>query len=215
MHIEGTIKDLIQKYHPQLAERELQDEIADVGKLISAKDGDILMEIGSYVKYMPIIISGSIKVFREDEEGREIFLYYISKGDSCPMSFTCCMMYKKSEIRTVADEDTTIVGIPNRYMDEWLRKYQSWKNFIMISYENRLKELLNTIDSIAFQKMDQRLLTYLSSKAATKDTKMINTTHQQIANDLNASRETISRLLKQLERDGEVELGRNKIKLVQ
>lgn len=211
MHIQGTIKDLILKYHPELAEIELQNDIASVGKIIHAKDGDVLMEIGSYVKYMPIIISGSIKVFREDEEGREIFLYYISRGDSCPMSFTCCMMYKKSEIRTVADDDTTIVGIPNRYMDEWLRKYQSWKNYIMLSYENRLKELLNTIDSIAFQKMDQRLLKYLESKASTKDTNIISTTHQEIANDLNASRETISRLLKQLEKEGEVELGRNKI----
>ena len=123
-------------------------------------------------------------------------------------------MNKKSEIRTVAEEDTTIIGIPIRYMDEWMSQYQSWKNFIMRSYDNRMVELVKTIDSIAFKKMDERLLDYLEAKSEAINSRVINTTHQEIAYDLNASREAISRLLKQMEKEKLVTLGRNKIELI-
>lgn len=172
------------------------------------------MDIGSYVKIIPLIIEGTIKVSREDEDGNELFLYYLRPGETCSMSFTCCMMNKKSEIRTVAEEDTQVIGIPIRYMDEWMSRYQSWKNFVMMTYDYRMLELVKTIDSIAFKKMDERLLEYLEDKAHATGDRTINTTHQQIAYDLNASREAISRLLKQMEKEGMVELGRNRIELL-
>jgi len=151
---------------------------------------------------------------REDETGNELFLYFLSPGQTCSMSFTCCMMNKKSAIRTIAEEDTRFIGIPIKYVDQWMTKYQSWKNFIMLSYDSRMTELVRTIDSIAFQKMDERLITYLQQKSLATQSKTIITTHQAIAQDLNASREAISRLLKQLEQDGQVRLGRNKIDLL-
>ena len=129
------------------------------------------------------------------------------------MSFTCCMMDKRSEIRTVAEEDTTLIGIPTRYMDEWMGRYPSWKNFVMTSYDKRMLELVRTIDSIAFKKMDERLMDYLEKKAEANNSRTLHATHQEIAYDLNASREAISRLLKKLENDGELELGRNRIEL--
>jgi CRP/FNR family transcriptional regulator len=208
------VLQLLQRNYPQVAEKALQEEIASVGKIMTFDAEDIIMDYGSYVRFVPLILEGSIKVSREDEEGNELFLYYLSPGETCSMSFTCCMMNKKSEIRTVAEENTKIIAIPIRYMDLWMSKYQSWKNFILRSYDDRMNQLIKTIDSIAFQKMDQRLINYLEKKATATDSKVINATHQQIAYDLNASREAISRLLKQLEKDGEVRLGRNKIELI-
>ncbi len=204
------ILELIQKKHPQIAERGLQDEIATVGKLMTFKRGDVILDYGSYVKYVPLIIEGIIKVTRENEDGNELFLYYLEAGQTCSMSFTCCMMNKKSDIRTKAEEDTTVVGIPIKYMDLFF-KYQSWKNYIMRSYDERMKELVLTIDSIAFKKMDERLLEYLRKKVRVNGDPVISITHQKIAYDLNASREAVSRLLKQLEKAKRVELGRNMI----
>ena len=211
--INQEILGLIRKHYPQIAERALQEEIARVGKVMQFKEGDVLMDYGSYIKLVPIILEGSIKVSREDEEGNELFLYYLQPGETCSMSFTCCMMNKKSEIRTIAEEDTTVIGIPNRYMDEWMGRYQSWKNFVMTSYDNRMLELVRTIDSIAFKKMDERLVEYLEKKAKATGSSTINSTHQEIAYDMNASREAASRLLKQLEKEGRLKLGRNRIEL--
>ena len=212
--INQEILALIRKHYPQIAEKQLQEEIAAEGKLMSFKAGETIMEIGSYIKIIPLILEGTIKVSREDEEGNELFLYYLRPGETCSMSFTCCMMNKRSEIRTVAEEDTQVIGIPIRYMDEWMSRFQSWKNFVMMTYDYRMLELVKTIDSIAFKKMDERLLEYLEDKANATGDRTINATHQQIANDLNASREAVSRLLKQMEKEGMVELGRNRIDLL-
>lgn len=208
------VLSLIRQHYPQIAERNLQDEIADVATIMHFKAGELIMDFGAYVKLVPLIIEGSIKVSREDEEGHELFLYYLQPGETCSMSFTCCLMDKKSEIRTMAEEDTTLIGIPTRYMDLWMTRYPSWKNFVMTSYDRRMMELVRTIDSIAFKKMDERLLDYLEKKAEANKNRTLQATHQEIAYDLNASREAVSRLLKQLEKDGVVALGRNRIELL-
>lgn len=210
----GDTLKLLRVHFPQIAEVKLQEEIVDVGKIMSFERGEVIMDFGSYIKLMPLVIEGSIKVVREDEQGNEVFLYYLEPGQTCSMSFTCCMMNKQSILRTVAEEDTTMIGIPIRHMDDWMNKYQSWKNFVMLSYDNRMSELLKTIDGIAFHKMDERLLDYLKKKAQITNTPVLTVTHQEIALDLNASREAISRLLKQAEKMGKVKLGRNKVELL-
>ena len=213
--MENSILQLIQQKYPQIAELKLQEEIAAVSKIMRFKGGETIMDYGSYVRYVPLILEGNIKVSREDEDGNELFLYYLNPGETCSMSFTCCMMNKKSEISTMAEEDTMVIGIPIQYMDTWMSKYQSWKNFILSSYDARMTELIKTIDCIAFRKMDYRLLSYLQKKAEATGINIIQATHQKIASDLNASREAISRLLKQLEKDKVVKLGRNKIELLE
>jgi len=211
---EQEIRDYLRKHYPNIAERGLQDEIAHIGKLMEFKAGDVIMDYGAYVKLIPLVVAGSIKVSREGDDGNELFLYYLRPGESCTMSFTCCMMNKRSEMRTQAEEDALVIAIPIRYMDDWMSRYQSWKNFVMLSYDNRMKELIHTIDEIAFKKMDERLLTYLRKKAEVTGSNSIQATHQEIAYDLNASREAVSRLLKQLENEGEVRLGRNRVDLI-
>lgn len=211
--MEIKLPEDFRKTFPQIAEAALQQSILDNGRLYTFQEGEVIMDIGQYVKMVPLVLKGLIKVSREDEEGRELFLYYLHPGDSCTMSFTCCMMNKKSEIRTVAEEKTILLGVPIRFMDEWMTKYQSWKNFVMQSYDNRMLELVKTIDSIAFKKMDERLMEYLEAKSDALQSKELQVTHQDIAFDLNASREAISRLLKKMEKEGMLTLGRNKINL--
>jgi CRP/FNR family transcriptional regulator len=207
----SLIKEKLNKHFPKLAERELQEEIAQNGKIYKFPAGKMLLDFGSYIKIFPLVTQGSIKVLREDDQGNEIFLYYITEGDACSMYFTCCMMNKKSIIRTFAEDDSEIIGIPVRYPDQWISNYQSWKNFILMSYDDRMYSLIKTIDEIAFKKMDERLLHYLQGKAEIQKSKIIHATHQEIAHDLNASREAVSRLLKQLEKAGILQLGRNQI----
>ena len=208
------LKILHQRF-PQIAEKALQEEIANVGRVMRFSAGTTIMDYNSYIKLVPLIIEGSIRVTREDEQdGKEILLYFLGDGETCSMSFTCCMMDKKSAIRTEAIEDTTLIGIPIRYVDQWMTKYQSWKNFVMMSYDNKMLELIKVIDSISFEGMDIRLEKYLIARQSSTGSALIHSTHQEIANDLNASREAISRLLKKLENMGKVKLGRNEVQLL-
>ena len=209
------IFDLVHQNFPALAELALQKEIAKVGVIKHFRAGEVIMNYGSYVKLVPLLVKGSIKGVREDEDdGRELLLYYLYAGETCSMSFSCCMMNKRSDIRTTAEDDSTLIAIPVKYVDEWMSKYTSWKNFVMRSYDSRMQEMIKTIDSIAFKKMDKRLMEYLVERAGAHNAKEIQSTHQEIASDLNASREAVSRLLKQLEKNGVVALERNKIRLL-
>lgn len=210
----SELQALLHKNYAQLAERGIQEEITQVGKLFFFKAGELITDYGSYIKLIPLVVEGSIKVVREGDDGRELFLYYLQPGEACTMSFTCCMMDKKSEIRVIAEEDTTFIGIPTRYMDEWMSRYQSWKNFVLRSYDARMLELIKVIDSIVFRRLDDRLLEYLQKKAKITESKELQITHQEIASDLGATREAVSRLLKQLENSGYLRLGRNKIELL-
>lgn len=195
-------------------EKELLQEIDQVAIPQKFKEGDIIMDIGHYIKSLPILLSGSIKVVREDENGHELFLYYIRSSETCAMSLTCCMRDQKSQIRAIAEEDVSVVSVPVEYTDIWMMKYRTWKNFIMNTYSKRFEELLNTIDLIAFHNMDERLIEYLKEKSEIHSTNRIAITHQEIAFDLSSSREAISRLLKKLENIGRVKLHRNLIELL-
>ena len=211
----AEIQRILHQKFPQIAEKHLQEEIAEFGKIIEFKAGEVIMDYGSYVRMVPLIIEGSIKVSREDEEvGKELLLYFLNGGDTCSMSFTCCMMDKKSAIRTEAIEPTKLIGIPIKYVDSWMTKYQSWKNFVMMSYDSRMLELVKVIDNIAFHGLDRRMEKYLQDLTQSKGNKTIMMTHQEIADDLNVSREAVSRLLKKLEHLNVVQLGRNQITLL-
>lgn len=210
---ENLIPELRQAF-PELQDSQLIEEMVRQGRCMKFKAGDIIIDYGEFIRMVPLVLEGSLKVLRENEEGDELFLYFLNSGDSCSMSFSCCMSDKRSSVRAVAEEDSRILGIPVRYVDEWISRYPLWKNFVMRSYDQRMMELINTIDTIAFKKLDERLMDYLKQKADTLKTREIQTTHQQIAFDLHASREAVSRLLKQLEKMGKVELGRNKIVLI-
>ena len=209
------MKEELQDNYGSLFEQELLVEIVRVGTFKEVPEGFKLIEIGDYIKSMPLLISGAIKILREDKEGDELLLYYLEKGETCSMTLSCCMSQSVSEIRAIAETDTKLIMVPVQKMEEWTAKYKSWRNFVFESYHNRLNELLNTIDSIAFQNMDERLLGYLKEKSRINENKIIHNTHQEIAYDLHSSRVVISRLLKKLEEMGKIELHRNFIKIIQ
>lgn len=197
-----------------LFEQELVNEIYDNAQSMSVPAGGTILDYGQTIRQMPIITKGSVKVMREDEEGHELLLYYVNANESCAMTFTCCMEHSVSEIKAVAEDDVEFLAVPVRLMDNWLVKYPSWKNFVMRTIKVRFNELLNTIDHIAFQKLDERLVDYLKLKAKTTGSTLLNLSHQEIANDLASSRVVISRLLKKLENDKRLLLYRNQIKLL-
>lgn len=205
--MEQSIKSLF----PDFTSTELINEIDEVASLRDFEPGDVLIDVGGYIKSVPLMVSGLVKIIKEDEEGNELLMYYMAPGQTCTVSLTCCMSQRRSEIKAIVEEPSKMLMIPIQYMDEWMIKYRDWKNFVMNNYRARFEELFQTIDCIAFHKLDERLVTYLKTKSTAKGTNVLQATHQDIAYDLNSSREVISRLLKQLEKEGRIKLGRNKI----
>ncbi len=203
------LKDL----YGYLFEDELIEEIHTAGKFQRVKQGNFLMDIGDEIKYMPLIFRGAIKIMSEDERGDDLLLYFIEKGDTCAMTLSCCVKQGRSNIRAVAESDVELLMIPVDKMEDWMGKYRSWRAFILDSYHNRMQELLETVDTLAFMNMDERLLKYLRDKAMVNHDDVIHTTHQEIASDLHTSRVVVSRLLKKMEREGKIDLQRSQIKV--
>ena len=201
-------------YFEAIFEPDLLQEINEFGVLKHFKEGDIIMDYGKYIRMMPMVVKGTLKVLKKDETGKEILLYYLSSNESCSMAYSCCLEAKKSEVKAIAEEDVDLIAIPHTKLDEWLCKYPGWKNYIMRSFNLRFLELLKSIESIAFHKLDDRLISYLKEKQRLSGSSVIRVSHYLIADDLATSRVVISRLLKQLENDGRIILYRNEIKLL-
>ena len=193
----------------------LNEEIKQFGTLKHFKEGDIIMDYGKYIKMMPLVIKGTLKVLKKEESGKEILLYYLSDNETCSMAYSCCLEEKKSDVKAIAEGDVEIISIPHNKLDEWLHKYPSWKNYIMRSFSERFSELLKSIESIAFRKLDERLIAYLKEKQRHSGSNLIKVSHYVIADELATSRVVVSRLLKILENDGKILLYRNEIKLLQ
>jgi len=189
-------------------------EMQQFGEVKHFSEGDLIMDYGKYIRMMPIIVKGTIKVFRMDETGNEILLYYLSSNESCSMAYSCCMEAKKSEVKAIAEDDVELIAIPHIKLEEWLCKYPSWKSYIMRSFNERFLELLKSIESIAFHKLDERLISYLKEKQRLSGSSVIKASHYLIADELHTSRVVISRLLKHLENDKKIILYRNEIKLL-
>lgn len=195
-------------------EPQLIQEMQQFGILQTFKEGDLIMDYGKYVRMMPIVLKGTVKVYRLDEKENEILLYYLSSNESCSMAYSCCLEAKKSEVKAIAEDNVELIAIPHVKLDDWLCTYPSWKNYIMRSFNERFIELLKSIESIAFHKLDERLIGYLREKQRLSGSSVIKASHGLIADELATSRVVISRLLKQLENDKKIILYRNEIKLL-
>jgi CRP/FNR family transcriptional regulator len=204
------LKELLQPFH-YLFDSEIIDNISDTASVKTFKKHDIIIDIGQNLDFIPVLTEGNIKVLREDDNGDELLLYVLETGDTCAMSLTCCMAKSVSKIRAIADDDVTVIMIPIANMKLWFNSNESWRNFILQSYQVRFDEMLETIDTLAFMKMDERLFKYLTDHVKLTAATVLAITHQEIAEDLHTSRVVISRLLKQLEKEHKIELGRNRI----
>ena len=203
--------ELIQNSLGYILEEELVAEIINNSQLKEIEQDTAIVNVGDELNYIPIVLEGSIKISRENEEGEELLLYYIEGGDTCAMTLQCCVRHTKSEIRATTMEKSLILMIPIKMMEVCLHKYKSWREYILQSYHTRMTELMETIDAITFMRLDERLLKYLTDQAKLLGSLEINHTHQQIAEDLHSSRVVISRLLKQLEIKKIITIQRNKI----
>ena len=209
------MKELLTQSYGYIFEEDLLDEIAKVGVYKDFNADDYLIEIGDYIKSMPLLLTGAIKILREDENGDELLLYFLERGDTCAMTLTCCMGQSKSRIRAIAETNGAMLMIPIEKMEEWLTKYKTWRNFVFESYTIRLNEMLEAIDTLAFMNLDERSYKYLTDKAKAIGDTEIKNTHQEIAYEMHTSRVVISRLLKALEIQGKIKLHRNKIEILQ
>lgn len=207
------IEKLLRAYFPQLSQEQLIEEISEFGEIIEKEAGEMVIDFGAYVRFLPLVIKGSLKISRINVAGEEIFLYFVGPGDTCASSFSCCMTQKKSLLKAEAEEDVSFISVPLKYADLWMSRYPQWRNFVVQMYDKRLMELIETLDTIAFSRMDERLMEYLQKKSDILNTTKISITHQEIATDMNASREAVSRLLKKIEKDGLIKLGRNQLEL--
>ncbi|MEX0812597.1 MAG: Crp/Fnr family transcriptional regulator [Chitinophagales bacterium] len=195
-------------------EDSLKSEIIRSGRLKKSKAGDVVILPNQDSSEMPIVLSGVLRVMRHDENGNEVFLYYLEGGETCAMSITCCIEGRKSAFHVIAEEDSELWMIPIANLDSWITKYRSFRQFVFHSYQERFDEMLHTIDSVVFMNLDQRLYNYLLDKKQTTGSFEIHKTHQQIANELNTSRVVISRLLKKLEKEEKIEQHRNRIEIL-
>ncbi len=191
----------------------MYNEIVKHGTIKEVKAGEALLRVGQTIRSTMLILDGLVKQYREDDEGKEFFIYHLDAGQACSLSMVCAAKHETSEVLAKALTDATVLSIPLEYMDKWMSKYKSWYQFVITSYRNRFEELLKTIDAIAFSNMDERLENYLR-KQVEKLAGNLKMTHQDIANDLNSSREVISRLLKKMEAKNWVVIHRNSIEWI-
>lgn len=196
-------------------EHPLLEEMGSVGKFKSFKEGEVLMDTGDILTHMPLVISGSVKVMTEDKDGGELLLYYLEFGDTCAMTLSCCTKPTKSNIKAVSESDSEIMFIPVQMMEEWMIKYHSWRSYVLESYNYRFKEMLESIDNLAFNNMEDRIYKYLREKVFVTKNSKISVTHASIAAELNSSRVVISRLMKKLEKDKKIIQHRNAIEVLE
>jgi len=205
--------DYINKFS-SVFEPDLLTELETRSMVMQVNAGEVMLNPGQTIRAVPLVMSGSFKVSRVNDEGQELLLYYVREGESCAMTFTCCMMTHGSVIKGTAEDDSVLLCVPVTVMDEWMTKYPTWKRYVMTTILNRFTEVLKSIDDIAFKKLDDRLAHYLREKVRGTGSSLINLSHQQIADELGTNRVVVSRLLKKLEIDKKLLLYRNQIKIL-
>ncbi|WP_372934393.1 Crp/Fnr family transcriptional regulator [Mariniphaga sediminis] len=199
--------EITKLYH--FLEKELLEEIRQSGVRKVFSHGEALIREGQFISSFPLVVRGLIRISRTNEEGNELLLYYLKENEVCAMSLTCCMAHLKSNVMAVAEEETEAIMLPVGLLDKWMYQYPAWRQFVMQTFQSRFRELIETIDSIAFLKLDERLAKYFIDRFQKSGNTTFSGTHQELALQLNTSREVISRLLKKLEKDGKIELSRN------
>ena len=208
---ETLLRGKLDDYYSEIFEKELIDEIVEIGIFRVIASGETLIDIGDNMTHVPLILKGAVKIIREDKKGDELALYFLERGDTCAISFINCINKSRSMFRGVAEKETEGIFVPVSKIDDWLVKYKSWRHFIIDSYHMRLIEMVESIDSLAFMKLDDRLHKYLVDKVKIMQDNTLIITHQEIADDINTSRVVVSRLLKILENEGKVIIRRNRI----
>ncbi|SEW49855.1 Crp/Fnr family transcriptional regulator [Chitinophaga arvensicola] len=203
----------LNKHFPTL-DKDLKEYLSVIGGLKKIPAGEVLLKQGQYIRFTVLVLEGRIKLYREGEEQGEFFMYYLEPGDACAISMICIASGKESEVMAKAVEESVVLMIPVQHMELLMKDYKSWYRFVIESYRRRFEEVLTVLDSTVFKSMDERLLSYIREQSRQLNTRQLKLTHQEIATDINSSREVISRLLKKMEQKGLVKLNRNYIEVL-
>lgn len=195
-------------------EKDLIDQLIQVAQEKSVNSGEYLMKTGQHFRNVMVVIEGTIKVYREDDDGNEFFMYYLESGQACALSMICAARFQASQLMAKAETNVTLLTIPLQFMDEWMSKYKTWYYFVLENYRSRFDEVLRTLDHVAFRNMDERLVYYLKRYQDTHKTNLVKISITEIAQELNSSREVISRLLKKLNEKGVVVTRKDHIELI-
>lgn len=193
---------------------EIKTKLSSYGTVKIFAEGDVILNENTYIKAIPIVTKGSIRVMRTEEDGRELLLYYIKAGESCIMSFLGGIHHDTSKVKAIAEEETEILLLPIDKMSLLIKESPEWLDYIFRSYQKRFEELLEVVNAVAFKKIDERLLNYIQKKCELTQSKILSITHEQLANEIGTARVVVSRLLKQMEDEGLIKLGRNNITLL-
>ena len=208
------MEEIIRRHFPSLNDLKFVEELSSLSDFMDIPEGQVMMDYGRPITMIPLLYEGSVQVFRRDEEGHEIFLYYLKPGDACAITLVCSGQDKISRIRAETLENSKFIAAPIKYMDKWMMEYRVWYKYVLQTYSYRFEEALKSFDQVAFNNMDERLKKFLKDHSAVVQDNVILLTHQQIADALFTSREVISRLLKRMEVKGLVKLERHKIELL-
>ena len=195
-------------------EPKLLEQISEFSEVREFQSGEVIVRTGQHLTSAMVVLRGAIKIYREGEEGGEFFLYYLQSGQACAMSMSCLRHQEQSQVMGMAVEDSEVLMIPMAKVNQWVREYKSWQEFVINTYRNRFEEVLEVLDNIAFRGMDERLEFFLKRERQKSKSNILHVSHQSIANDLNTSREVISRLLKKMEQNNVLILQRNQIELI-
>ncbi len=204
------VEEIVKNRFP-FFESDLRKAISENGSYKEFEAQTELIREDQFIRSFPIVISGLIKVCRTDDTGNELLLYYLLPGEVCTVSLICCMDRTRSRVKAIAEEETTAILIPVELLDSWMTQFQTWKEYVMRSIQKKYDELLHALDSIAFLKLDERLERFFLDRYRHTGSKLFEGSHQDVALVMNSSREVISRLLKQMERNGLITLSRGKI----
>ena len=205
---------MLEKVYAPVFEDSLLREIEQKSMLITATAGQGLIKMGQPITVVPMVLSGTLKVSRENDEGQELLLYYVRPGEGCAMTFSCGLMSQVSLVKGTAEDDLLILCVAVAAMEEWMHKYSSWKRFVMSTIVNEFMDVIKSVDEVTFKKMDERLIFYLKERSRLSGSSLINLTHQQIADEMGTNRVVVSRLFKKLENEKRLPLYRNQIKLL-
>ena len=214
MENKTALQNRLHALFPAFDQTELIRELVEKGKYLEAPAGMQLLQTGSEITQIPLVLSGTVKVFREEEGGGEVLLYYIKGGESCAMTLSSFHRRERSQVRAVVHESAELLVIPSHLAQFIYRQYPSWQTFTMETFRVRFDEMMNLVDQVVFKQLDERLFTYLIQRSEAKNKRVLLLSHREIAEDLSSSREVISRLLKQMERNGWVKLGRGRIEIL-
>lgn len=193
---------------------QLREKIIERSEIREFPKGTEILREQQYVKVLPIVIKGLVKVFSSFND-RELLLYYIEPSQSCVMTFYAALKNNPSKVFATTEEDSKILLLPVKYLPEWLTEFPEFNDLFYEQYNLRYTELLDTIGHLLIDNMDKRVFDHLKKKSELMNDKTIRMSHNQIANELGTAREVVTRVLRKLKTEGKVVQNSNGIKVLE